>query len=112
MNLSAASSDQHGYLHCANAMVTVKTMVLSIVIARAKPDLPFRDRRKSLNLFHLVREPVDVLNEDLNDGGRAVVAALQLLYTDGNVLVVCNQLPHADEGLHYQDAHLDGTSTI
>lgn len=76
-------------------------------VLKVKSDLPLRDRRERIHFLHLAGQAVDVLDEDLNDRRRAVVAALQLLHADGYVLVMLDDLPHANEGANYGNAHLD-----
>ena len=60
---------------------------VALLILKVKSDLPPRDRRERLHFLHLAGKAVDILDENLNDGGRAVVTALQFLDAGGNVLV-------------------------
>jgi len=45
-----------------------------------------------------VCQAVDVLDQNLDDRRRAVVAALQLFYARRDILIRCHQFAHADEG--------------
>jgi hypothetical protein len=55
---------------------------------------------------------IDILDENLNDGDRPVVTALQLLHTSGNVPVAFDELTEAHEGTNDGDAHMDSPVTV
>jgi hypothetical protein len=61
---------------CMGFIVACPPFAASFVVSQIKPNLPLRDRRKSLHFLHLVCQAVDIFDQNLNDGRRAVVAAL------------------------------------
>ena len=78
-----------------------------VVIPEAEPVLVLSHRWKRLDILHLMREAVDILDQNFDDGRRTVVATFQFLHADSNILVALDHLTHPDEGADDANAHLD-----
>jgi hypothetical protein len=73
-------------------MPTLTGLASSLITTNAghglqvETDFAFRRRRKCLHLVHVVRETVDIFDENLYDGRRAVMAAFQLFNASRDIL--------------------------
>jgi hypothetical protein len=86
-----------GFLHIPAKTIVLKNRVCFVVAPRSerelqmvlkvKPNLPLRDGRERFHFLHLAGDPVDILDKNLNDGGRTVLSTFQFLQTGGDILV-------------------------
>ncbi len=77
-----------------------------------EPDPAFVLRGESLQLLHADCEPVDVLDQNFDDGGDSLLAVFKLFQARRDFLVVTDNASETPKSPHDGDMHLHGAVTI